>query len=281
MTDSSVAVVGKVVGLGARYVIIPPRLVPEARGIELWGREVTVEIPHSSHLLLAEKVLISPKYSLSLGFLDNSALAEDAPAHPTGSPQPVEISPELAAKTSFGASGAVYLPDLKKFRVVSDDTDAAKTPWLFLLSPEGKVDEQPLLVPGVSNVVDFLEKVQTFNLELQLLTQYRRRAFLSAHDAYARVTFDIDLKYYHERRYNVHPDQALMQNYDHPDTYEDYGSGRNVILELKCERKIPSWMIVMIRTFQLTHYRFSKFYGAMIEGFGQNDRMLTYQQARQ
>lgn len=126
---------------------------------------------------------------------------------------------------------------------------------------------------GDKNLVDFLEKAQTFGLQPKILTQYRRRAFLSRHDDYARVTFDRDMRYCEESTYNIHPDESRMTHYDHPETFMDFGSGRNVVLELKCERKIPMWMISLIRCFQLSHDRFSKYQSASIECYGRRNHL--------
>lgn len=136
--------------------------------------------------------------------------------------------------------------------------------------------ERPYEIPGYdpyadANARDFLEKVDSFALEPVVLTQYRRMAFLSVHDSYARVTFDRDLRLMEEHDYNVIPNEQLMRHYDHPDTFGDPNSGRNVILELKCERKIPLWMIQLIRSFELTHDRFSKYQTSVMDLYGERD----------
>lgn len=119
------------------------------------------------------------------------------------------------------------------------------------------------------NAVDFLEKCETFRLEPVVLTQYRRMAFLSVHDHYARVTFDRDLRLMEEHDYNVVPREELMSHYDHADTFEDPNTGKNVILELKCERKIPLWMVELIQRFQLVHHRFSKYQTSVMDLYKQ------------
>lgn len=136
--------------------------------------------------------------------------------------------------------------------------------------------ERPYAIEGYDpyadpNSRDFLEKVDSFGLEPVVLTQYRRMAFLSVVDSYARVTFDRDLRLMEERDYNVIPNEALMTHYDHPDTFEDYNTGRNVVLELKCERKIPMWMITLIRRFELVHHRFSKYQTSVMNLYGRRD----------
>ncbi len=126
-----------------------------------------------------------------------------------------------------------------------------------------------------ANSRDFLEKVETFGLEPVVLTQYRRMAFLSKHDNYARVTFDRDLRLMEERDFNVIPDESRMTHYDHAETFHDPGSGRNVILELKCERKIPLWMVQIIRDFELVHHRFSKYQTSVMDLYGQRGELGT------
>lgn len=126
------------------------------------------------------------------------------------------------------------------------------------------------------NTRDFIEKTHTFGLRPTVLTQYRRRAFLSRHDDYARVTFDRDMKYQEESEWNVHPDESRMTNYDNPEAFEDYNSGRHCVLELKCERKIPLWLIQLIRTFQLSHMPFSKYQGSILEHFGRADEQSAF-----
>jgi hypothetical protein len=71
-----------------------------------------------------------------------------------------------------------------------------------------------------------------------------------------------------EHSYNVIPDESRMSHYDHNETFEDAQHSRYAILELKCERKIPLWMIQIVRTFETTWDPFSKFQTGMIECYG-------------
>lgn len=111
----------------------------------------------------------------------------------------------------------------------------------------------------------FISLARMYNAHPTILTQYRRKAYLSTVDDYARVTFDRSLRYRAESNYNVIPTEASMLNYDHPGTFGT--PGVNVILELKCERKVPMWIVDLIRRFHLTRVGFSKFEGSMIECF--------------
>lgn len=98
----------------------------------------------------------------------------------------------------------------------------------------------------------------------RILTQYRRKAYLSEIDNYARVTFDRDLRYqFSDGIYNVIPDEKQMTNYDIDEIYPH--PDECVILELKCERQIPLWMKQLIQRFDLTRRGFSKYGGSIFE----------------
>jgi hypothetical protein len=140
---------------------------------------------------------------------------------------------------------------------------------------------KPNDIPGFDpyadkNVASFLEKHTTLGLEPKILTQYRRKAYLSTCDDYARITFDRDLRFMEETTYNVVPDESRMSHYDQPDAFAWYGSGANVVLELKAERKIPIWMVELVRRFDLTRGNFSKYKNSMIEMQALNNPMFAF-----
>lgn len=107
----------------------------------------------------------------------------------------------------------------------------------------------------------FLDIATIYNAQPVIFAQYRRLAFLSTVDDYARVTFDRDLRYMPTTEYDVRPIENRMVHYDIPDAFGDMGT--NVVLELKCERKIPVWIVELIRHFDLTRGSFSKYHSSM------------------
>lgn len=128
---------------------------------------------------------------------------------------------------------------------------------------------------GDKHLQYFLSMVTTYGANPTILTQYRRKAYLSTVDDYARVTFDRSMRYREESGYNVHPSEETMLNYDHPASFG--APGANVVLELKCERKIPVWIVDLIKRFDLTRGGFSKFDSSIRECFsidGQEDFAL-------
>lgn len=128
------------------------------------------------------------------------------------------------------------------------------------LNPHNITGFDPSQNPHIQH---FLYLIKVYNAHPMILTQYRRKAYLSTVDDYARVTFDRSMRYCHELEYNVHPEEERMLNYDDP---ESFGyPGANVVLELKCERKVPVWLVDMIKRFNLVRMGFSKFESAMLE----------------
>jgi len=117
------------------------------------------------------------------------------------------------------------------------------------------------------NLNQFIENYIRLNLEPKVLTRYKRKAYFSLYDDYARVTFDKNLKFQYETGFNIKPNPDKTQNYDDLDKFG--GSGSQVILELKSYTKIPTWLIDLIKYFGLNHRSFSKFEGSMMESYNQ------------
>ena len=90
-----------------------------------------------------------------------------------------------------------------------------------------------------------------------MLIQYKRKAYISDVEEYARVTFDIRLRSMKQTGYDPLPYETAMQ-YSDVETLFDRDAC--VILELKCYTSyVPLWMIDCIRTFQLQRRGFSKY----------------------
>lgn len=116
------------------------------------------------------------------------------------------------------------------------------------------------------NLENFLRVKMTYNVRPVILTQYRRKAYLSLVDDYARVTFDRDLRFQEMDRWVLCPHERDLIHYDHPDSFEL--RGQSIVLELKCEKKIPIWMIELIKKFQLVRSSFSKYGNSMATHLG-------------
>ncbi|MFC1584605.1 VTC domain-containing protein [Fibrobacterota bacterium] len=107
----------------------------------------------------------------------------------------------------------------------------------------------------------FKRLVYSYNAGPKVLTQYRRKAYVSDCEEYARLTFDINLRYMAEERYNLCPVEDRMVSCDHEVNFTPHC---NVILELKSYTShVPLWMMDLIRAFDLQSRGFSKYAAGM------------------
>jgi SPX domain protein involved in polyphosphate accumulation len=135
------------------------------------------------------------------------------------------------------------------------------TPFCLVDYKPQRIDNEKEL----RNIRLFQRLLHVYNAEPKVLTQYRRKAYVSDCENYARVTFDLELKYMAEDTCNLMPDRKRMVSYDMSTNFD---SGCNVILELKCyTTQVPLWMIDCIRTFKLHRRSFSKYATGVREVF--------------
>lgn len=103
----------------------------------------------------------------------------------------------------------------------------------------------------------YYKLMHTYNAEPKVIISYKRKAYISDTEEYARVTFDIKLRSMAQSLYNPLPVESLLQPCDVQTAY-DYNT--SVILELKCYTSfVPLWMLDLIKKFQLNRRGFSKY----------------------
>lgn len=127
---------------------------------------------------------------------------------------------------------------------------------------------------GVKNDnYDHFQRLATlYNVEPKVFTQYKRKAYMSLVDDYARVTFDNDLRCEPSELFNLDPSKYELTHYDNSTLFPE---GADTILELKCTTKVPLWMIDLIKYFNLSRTRFSKFANSYNEIHSLNPHSLT------
>jgi hypothetical protein len=109
----------------------------------------------------------------------------------------------------------------------------------------------------LKNRMLFYRLVQTYNAEPKVLIQYKRKAYISDCEEYARVTFDIQLRAMRQIGYDPTPHEEALMPCDFQNIYDE---GASVILELKCYTSyVPLWMVDCIRKFGLQRRGFSKY----------------------
>ena len=128
-----------------------------------------------------------------------------------------------------------------------------------------------------SNLELFQHLAAAYGIEPKIFTSYRRQAFFSTVDDYARVTFDIDMRYREQspvvsaNPYSLNPQDDCI-NYDLQTIYETEPQHRgNVILELKAMiGAVPTWMLELIHRFELKQVGFSKYMNSSLVNHVEN-----------
>jgi hypothetical protein len=149
---------------------------------------------------------------------------------------------------------------IRKHRARIQDEDLER-----VLDPATPLDAGLAYLGEAAGANLFRTLVHRHNAAPVVMTSYRRKAYVSHCDEYARVTFDIGLRYMPQREYRPLSLEGGLAPSD-PETR--YDEGTSVILELKCYASyVPLWMVDMIRTFQLRRRGFSKYASAMSQAF--------------
>lgn len=141
---------------------------------------------------------------------------------------------------------------VRKTRAKIDDPEYAR--YFFAT----KELPPPLEDPKSSKHRDlFYHTAFRYNAQPVVLVQYRRQAFFSNYDEYARVTFDINLRYKAQDDYYPLPVEEAMVPCDLAMGTDNCSYA---ILELKCYTSfVPLWMVDLVRAFNLQRTGFSKF----------------------
>jgi len=161
---------------------------------------------------------------------------------------------------------------VRKYRARVDDDG-----WYQMFEIPGYAPNRGENTIDTSNMNLFYRLAHTHNAGPVVLTQYRRRAYVSQVDDYARVTIDKDLKYQPAEGYKLIPDGEQATNYDNSTVFDPEC---NVIVEMKCDSvRVPYWMIDMIRNFNLQRRSFSKYVFSITEILNQYHYDTSYRQA--
>jgi len=168
---------------------------------------------------------------------------------------------------------------VKKYRAI-----ASAEEWPVILTDPGYRIADTEQGKERKNKELFLRMAISYAIEPKILTRYRRRAFFSTVDDYARVTMDIDMQYRQEDQHTLRVGNN-MTNYDNETIYAvNTYSDANVVLELKSNiGEVPAWMLDLIQVFELKQTGFSKYMNSMFvahidNGFNYMDpsRMAAY-----
>lgn len=175
-TRSNVQSTAVVKSIGRRTVEMPLRLL-KFQNVMAYGREVTLELSQNNQLLIGEKVSVDPsKPFLSFMAMANASKSDLAGMFETSalfSLKKMILPSAIVERTKFEPSGAIWLADLNKYLVISDDTDELQSPLLFLMNRDGSIDSEPLKIKGLSGIMDIESIVQDDQFIYLLSSQSR------------------------------------------------------------------------------------------------------------
>lgn len=153
-TDPDNPTTGRVVGLGPIVEKVPSRCRPNL-GSRAWGRDVMILLDEPASLLPGQAVEVEVAQTPSR---TTGAHALDVERSSAGQPRKMTIPDALLKRTRLEPSGAVWMPSLLRYVLVSDDTGHKGTdehaPWLFTMDTRGQVDPTPLAITGVDRISD-------------------------------------------------------------------------------------------------------------------------------
>ena len=166
LANKHTEVAGEVIGVGSRIVEYPVRLRKNPE-LMMWGRDVTIKIPEANDFLLGEKVMISiidvpirtGEQHGGLSILGSAAYAAGTTAagknlqkREAMTFRDIVPAGQVKLAGSVEASGVLYLGDIDKYLVISDDTPEKK-PLLFIMNGEGEIEKEAVIA-GVRKIND-------------------------------------------------------------------------------------------------------------------------------
>ncbi len=129
-----------------------------------WGRKIRVKLAAGHKLMPGEVVrahIVGPSE-------DSSDILQKADAAAVNTPlkseekapvlQKIHVPQALKDKTRFEPSGLIWLHDIQRYLIVSDDTgfkgNNNHAPWLFLMDKNGIMDSEPVAIGGIEQLND-------------------------------------------------------------------------------------------------------------------------------
>lgn len=103
----------------------------------------------------------------------------------------------------------------------------------------------------------FLYRLRSLGARPSVLVRYRREAWVGIYDQYSRFTLDHHIIVQPPAGLDLNGDPSAWRGVDHPQDTNYYRS--LIVLELKFPSLIPSWMVSLVRRFQLLRRGFSKY----------------------
>ncbi len=161
------------------------------------------------------------------------------------------ISMKVRARAYGDGGSPVFLEVKRKEHDLIRKTRARiSSGWVERLREPAPADASP-------EEVLFRDHLARFSLQPALLVRYRREAWLSTVDGYARATFDRRITCQPWSRWEFDGGEAGWLALDGRRSM--FSVPRGVVLELKCTLDVPRWMSALVRRLGLQRIGYSKY----------------------
>jgi len=108
----------------------------------------------------------------------------------------------------------------------------------------------------------FVVRMHRYDLRPVLLVDYRREAWMSRIDEYARVSIDTKIECQSMTRLNLQADPKRWRSIDHPQL--TFTERSPCVVELKWAEAAPSWMVLLTQRLDMIRHSFSKYCNSML-----------------
>ncbi len=151
LTDKEKNIQGEIVGLGSRIIEYPVRLKKRPE-MELWGREVEIHLPDKNPFLLGEKVIIQTENHSKPSYIAELKKWLNLETYAAGAEMSAKDSPIAITGAEVEASGLIYLKDMDRYLVISDEVRKKKS-IVYLMDHKARITDE-LLIEGLDRIDD-------------------------------------------------------------------------------------------------------------------------------
>jgi multidrug resistance efflux pump len=150
---------GHTLALGSGVRPLPDQVLMNPNWRE-FGQEVVVELDEAGALAPGQIVdaRFDLKHTPKTQIVPQAEAAAPPPKAVDDQPALAEVPSALRERTRIEPSGLVWVPEMDRFLVVSDDTGQPErndhAPWLLTMTRQGRFDDNPVVVEGVSTLND-------------------------------------------------------------------------------------------------------------------------------
>jgi hypothetical protein len=146
---SNIGIKAQVSNVGTRIIELPERF-RRSETEKIWGREVMIRLPEDNKFLLGEKVFLEVVEEGKI--IKKRVIAETSEIKSERITE-IVVPKSIRKKTSFEPSGIVYMKNINRYFVISDDTPKNE-PLIYVMNMNGEIEKNPIKIKGIKKIKD-------------------------------------------------------------------------------------------------------------------------------